>query len=244
MKTNIVQFSLVIIGMIMTYTTTIAQNQIWAVGNQSMYYDPIFGPVSNNLPIPPNGNQDPVYADYNGQQAEYASNAYHHPITGQLLFFIIDGVIYDRDGYRISVMYNGASNYVYGVTEVSIVPDPSNCMRYYIFGLMVANNFCENDNNEDIVSELYYGVLDLSIPRDNPYVENSDRYGDLILMPNDEYVYPAKELIPSVLHTMFQGIGATQLAVTPRDALNAHYIFYQSASQYLFAFKLDDAGLS
>lgn len=121
--------------MIMTYTITIAQNQIWTVGNQSMYYDPLFGPVTNSLPTP----AGPSGLDYAGQQAQYAANAWHHPQTGALLFFVVDGVVYDNEGYYLGTLNvnndtDPTTKRIMGFSEVSIVPDPGDCKRFYIIG--------------------------------------------------------------------------------------------------------------
>jgi hypothetical protein len=70
-----------------------SQNQIWSIGNQQWNgVDPNPSP----LPTVPNSN-----LDYSGQQAQYAANAWHNPIDGSLLFFVVDGVVYNLSGILI-----------------------------------------------------------------------------------------------------------------------------------------------
>lgn len=110
------------------------QNNIWSLPPN--YYD--FSTQSlQALPAPgsPFG--------YDGTPAEYGHNAMQDA-NGDLLFFIIDNTIYDKDGFEIDFFPNLTS-----AQEISIVPDPSSCERYYIF-------------YSGIVP--YYGLLDLTVP--------------------------------------------------------------------------------
>lgn len=109
---NVMTFSAILYGL-----SVIGQNQIWPIGNQQ--WNGVFG-SPQFLPTPSGPNV------YEGQQARATHNAYHNPVSGDLLFFIIDGIIYDKDGYIIDdLIANSASGEnILGFAETVIVPDP------------------------------------------------------------------------------------------------------------------------
>lgn len=96
------------------------------------------------------------------QQAEYMHNAMQD-VSGNLLFFIVDGHIYDKDGYIIAVMNEGGTfggvytEEIVGYVETLIIPVPDNCNQYYI----VASN--SSGMSSHGVNSVYYSILDLSL---------------------------------------------------------------------------------
>jgi hypothetical protein len=112
---------LAFIGPLVSFMS-LSQSPFWVVGNQRVEFN-----FANPLPIGPNSS-----IDYQGQQANASANAYHNPISGDLLFFIVDGVIYDHEGYRINKLQlnSSAIDPIIGQSEIVIVPDPGNCKRY------------------------------------------------------------------------------------------------------------------
>jgi len=96
-------------------TSLIAQqNAIWSLPPNYAKFTPL-GVVVDPLPTPQydwdgiTPNQPNFPSDgYDGQISEYSHNAMQNK-DGDLLFFIIDGVIYDKDGHYISIM-NQSSN--------------------------------------------------------------------------------------------------------------------------------------
>jgi hypothetical protein len=108
-------------------TYSYGQSPIWSLPSQFLNH--IDGSLID-LPIGPIPN-----IDYQGQPAEFASNAYHNPVTGELLFFVLDGRVYDHEGYFIGEMIVASGNATAtctGSEEIAIFPDPGNCTRYYI----------------------------------------------------------------------------------------------------------------
>src|SRR5690606_31335737 len=106
-----------IVCLISSGNVSFGQSPIWTFSNQ--YYD--FNTMTS-LPIGPD-----LTFDYQGQPAEFASNAYHNPVTGKLLFFVVDGKVYDHEGYCIGEMIakSGLSSAVCtGSEEIAIFPDP------------------------------------------------------------------------------------------------------------------------
>ncbi len=100
-----------------------AQNPIWSL-------PPNY--IKNNTPQPlPQGTANIV--DYQGAVTEYASNSYIDA-SGNLLFFIVDGYIFDKHGREIDQFERiiGLGNIVKGHGELVIFPNPDNCQQFYI----------------------------------------------------------------------------------------------------------------
>jgi len=122
-----------------------AQNNVWSLPTD--YVKWVNGsPFKFSLPIPPS----PSPVDYQGQAAEYSHNAMQD-IDGNLLFFIVDGIIYDKDGYYMTLM-----DYWSGSGEILIVPDPTDCHLYHIFYDGVAH--------VNLTSHPFYFLLDINNP--------------------------------------------------------------------------------
>lgn len=101
-------------------------------------------------PIIPNDPTIP-YDGYDGRPALASSNIIMRE-DEQIVFFYIDGVIYNKRGIAKGTMPNYAlrdyteidagGNTVYGGNEVLIVPHPGNCDQFYIFDTDIdANGF-------------------------------------------------------------------------------------------------------
>lgn len=130
-----------------------AQNPIFLT---APYYTDIQSGQLVPLPINPDANVN-YYLDpfdyYDGNSAIHSSIAIPDA-DGNLKFFIIDGLIYDKNGKYIDYLFSpGANNYpatpyIYdlqtnsytgytvdgsGGTELVMVPHPTNCNQYYFF---------------------------------------------------------------------------------------------------------------
>lgn len=102
------------------------QNSVWAMPNNFIDF---------NL-TPPQPTPFNTANDYNGDPATCVSNAMQDE-NGDLLFFIVDNMIYDKDGFTIGDLNDSYSSSlplnVKGTAEIAIVPVPGNCSQYYIF---------------------------------------------------------------------------------------------------------------
>jgi hypothetical protein len=128
-----ITFFIVFILFVVSNMCAQTQNNIWSLPPN--YYD--FSTANlQALPTSPFG--------YDGTPAKFGHNAMQDA-NGELLFFIVDNTIYDKDGLQIDFFPNINTP----GQEISIVPDPSSCERYYIFYSGVAP---------------YYGILDLTVP--------------------------------------------------------------------------------
>ncbi|MBS1942862.1 MAG: hypothetical protein JST38_18515 [Bacteroidetes bacterium] len=101
----------------------------------------------------------PTGQDYNGAPAQYSQNV-EYDETGKLLFFVVDGNIYDNAGYKMAD--NGANPncvncLVKGTQEIAIIRMPNTCDKYFIIGA----------NRLGLRGVIGYSVLDLSKP--NPF---------------------------------------------------------------------------
>lgn len=106
---------------------------------------------------------------------------------GNLQFFVVDGIVYDKDSYYIGeIYYNTTFGRLKGCSEVAIVPDPGNCQRYYIF--------TANVNGGYTITEPFYAILDMSQPSDY----YAGRMGRLVNWGGSTTAQPIKPIIGSL----------------------------------------------
>lgn len=256
MKVNFVIISLLTSFFMFDIGKIFGQSPIWVVGNQFIENDGFNAPQ-----FLPTG---PASIDYQGQQAQYAANAWHNPMDGTLMFFIVDGIVYDRDGYYLGSLDEYdllvINNKMRGISEISIVPDPGNCLRYYIIGSrrdVTGSNPGIPANNpsipiQELNSELFYAVVNFGLTRENSDLYGSDRtcrYGALELLDdgfNEAYILSLRSLIPNnqKYNSNTEWSGLDFVAVTPKNANGEHYIFYQDRFCVLYSFKLNAQGIT
>ena len=225
-----------------------AQSPLWLVG--SNYYDQNLVPLFLPTPAGPSG------LDYTGQQAQYAANAWHNPQTGALLFFVVDGVVYDSEGYYLGSLdeYNTPVNNdkMRGISEISIVPDPGDCKRFYIIGGKrkpttvnpVLPPGAVGVPANEVNSELFYGVVNLALPRDN---FNTNRIGSLELLDdnfNSGYILPLKALVPTnqKYNDVSNWSGLDFIAISPKNN-DQHFLFYQDKFGLIYTFRISQTGI-
>ncbi|MCT4583122.1 MAG: T9SS type A sorting domain-containing protein [Flavobacteriales bacterium] len=145
---------LLLIVMLISLITITAQSPLWTLPGSKLELSLLNPLVSSSLPTPtvgPYGGNISWPDAYDGRPAEYTHNIMHDA-NGELLFFMLDGYIYDKNGWLISQEF--AVSNVVGAAELFIVPMPKNCNKFYIFTTQAY----------PINSETYYGVLDMSAP--------------------------------------------------------------------------------
>lgn len=100
-------------------------DNIWVSGNKKLDFN---APAGN---VPVSTLPAPGGTGYNGTSvAGYCQNA-QYDINGQLLFFVIDGKLYDRTGALVADYY--ADYGVRGTQEVGITLWPTTCDKYLLF---------------------------------------------------------------------------------------------------------------
>lgn len=119
------------------------QLENWAITSKFIDFNPSF--AVSNLPTPPPPNT------YTGTKAGYAQGSYHDPL-GNLMFFIVDGKVYDNAGYYIGDFGTGLN------TEVIAIPanEESYCGDYYLFY-----------GSSNISSRVYWRLLRMNLQNPN-----------------------------------------------------------------------------
>jgi hypothetical protein len=237
-RTSILSIGAIGLVMLLGMHIGYAQSPIWTIPNQFLDFES--GLFPNNLPTPSGTD---VYA---GEQAQYAHNAAYNPVTGKLLFFVVDNKVYDKDGYLINEMIAAETEIkVNGTSEISIVADPSNCKRYYIFagGREYSGDFTQSKK-----SHMYFSILDLEMPR---RIYNTNRKGDLIQVGTYSGAWTSsniKDFIPlSDYPTLTQANyrpDVVHVAVsTPLPNSANRLIVFQMSNTHIYHFELTTAGL-
>lgn len=134
---------------------------------------------------------------YNGSPATYASNAMHDA-NGNLLFFVVDGSVWDKNGRWIGdINVTAIGDRVTGTSEWIIVPVPGNCKQYYLIG----GRYTSTNPNVGGVPIPYYIVVDLSLTGVDPSAIGG-------------FTTPVAKLLTTFSPNVFL-TGSTNMAVTP-----------------------------
>jgi hypothetical protein len=125
LKSLLAKTTLATLGLIVGSQTNLnAQSQNNVMSIAPSYYNNV---TVLGLPNGPNSG-----FDYSGQAASNVHNAMQDA-NGNLLFFMVDNYVYDKDGYLIDEVADYSSGVqVKGTAEIAFVPDPENCQKYYI----------------------------------------------------------------------------------------------------------------
>ncbi len=90
---------------------------------------------------------------YTGQSAMHSHNA-AHSADGSLLFFIVDGMIYDYNGNYIDEVTDLTGNTMTGSTECLILPVPNECNKWMLISSVV------EDAITTINATVYYKIIE------------------------------------------------------------------------------------
>ncbi|MBL8011846.1 MAG: hypothetical protein JNJ64_14675, partial [Flavobacteriales bacterium] len=119
------------------------------------------GPVLRNLPQCDDPQIDDQY-EYQGQVAQFSQNVQVDE-AGEVLFFAVDGRIYDRKGRLLADEADADCQVCLekGSSEILFFPVPGSCLRFYV---VTTQQFNQNDD-----MFIDFGVLDLTLPSDLVY---------------------------------------------------------------------------
>jgi len=169
----------VLLFLLQSVSTLNAQAPLLGFGNQMLSFDENTGIVNNTeLPVPDiiAGYED--YYFYDGSPAELHQHVQFDD-QGGLLFFIVDGVIYNRDGYAIvlNAFIDDEDEWPsFGfVIDFAVGTMPGRCDQFFL-------NFSRKRYNDTYVDEIFF--FDLSVPS-TLWESNLNIFGGL-LVP-DEY---------------------------------------------------------
>jgi len=127
------------------------QNPNWALYNSYLHF-------SSSSPWNP-GNliQYPSSVEYPGFSNSYTD------ANGNPVFFIIGGNVYNQNFEKKGSLFHATLQWINPTGEIAVVPDYSNCQRFYLFY-----------NGEDWFDEfnLFYSIIDLSL--NNCLVTNNE----------------------------------------------------------------------
>ncbi len=209
---------------ILTAQQTLFQNNMWSI--TKWCYNSDIGTI-NPLPAPTAG------VGYDGLPATNVSNAMQDA-NGDLLFFIVDNEIYDKEGYTIGDMNIaiGSSTYlkVDGTSEITIVPDPTNCSQYYIF-MAGRNDYSGQASKIPVVA-----ILDMSQPTD--YGANLGKMGRILYCQTIQSVLPSSA--PDFLISNSGKQGLTFFAAS-KEKEGKRFVFISSPAR-IFRFVIDANG--
>jgi len=214
-------------------TDDVVQNSLWSLPNLYAEFPDGNPPTLSSLPIPPDAIPGD---DYMAEEATNTHNAIHDQ-NGDLLFFIVDDGLYDKNGYGMAKLRLNTTA-VKGYSEVCIVPDPANCERYYIFS--------STHSTEERIPA--YSILDLSLPNVND-PENEDKRGALIdgtfAEGNFKNIFSDLSLLDVDSLQAFSGPHYSYFfAASPLiESNNSRLLFMASTNGHIFRMRIDHNGI-
>src|SRR5690554_1457819 len=119
------QFGFAMIIGILTHYNVSGQNPNWTLPGQ--YYDHKYDAVED-LPVP-------LEADFPTEYTGLPSVGLHNSYTdneGNILFFIVDGAVYDKNGRMVGHLQDGFSRVKRGFNQLQILPMGNSCSRFAI----------------------------------------------------------------------------------------------------------------
>lgn len=196
--------------------TGTAQNPFWTFPEQGLEV-----PSSSINPLPTD--------DYTGQEADYVHAGLKDPY-GEIMFFAVDGRLYDKTGEERSEFDDGV-NVIRGGSELLVVPQPGSCNRFYIFQTENRNGAFADQPHFSIFDDTLQtlrvfpdlgGTVTSFNLADDP-VNGGDPYFDDWVVPD-------------------QGVDAIHYAATKERENGVRWIFV-SNNNYVYRLNLDCDGL-
>lgn len=236
----------ILIGLALLCLFGNAQNPAWAVPDQ--YVTNPGGGNSTVLPLPvpelyctgvPNIPDDPD-SGYDGQLSDFSSNV-QLDRAGNILFFIVDGIIYDGNGYFIDRMsiYSGGP-IAAGASETVIVPDPADCNRYYIIAARV--------QNYEKLAHVF--LLDMSLPNRTSCGDNCEYFGRLVELTCPNSNFPHINLPVSCVENSIDpfdhssGKNSNCFIAASKMQPGGHHFVFISNGFGVFRFRIDATGFN
>lgn len=234
---------LLTITIILLFTSLVhaTQNQIWSVPPNYLKFTSQI-PIPTVIPLPTQQTSvGQTLANYNGQPSNFTHNAMQDT-NGDLLFFIVDGIIYDKDGYVINQITDSYGTFK-GYVETLIIPVPGNCQQYYL--ISSSAGFGPSGHTS---IDVRYALLDLSIES-----ITTGRQGVLIdpiqpnYLPGNQAFDGFDNTFPlSSLVTRFEVFGdpeaKTSMAVSKLRPDNTRLLFIMGEFEF-FRFKVSSTGI-
>lgn len=177
------------------------QSRLWSIPPKTVTF-----PAPTTPPLPISGS------GYDGiTTSNFANNAMHDP-NGNLLFFINDGIVYDRNGVLIGQIVTPSIGFIAGTTEWTIVPVPGGCTKYYLIG----GFYDFLSSTAGAFPQPYYIILDLSLIN-----STTNAHGDFIGADVNNNQYQGSSTAFPLIDPQLQSSFAYALAST--HASNMHF---------------------
>jgi hypothetical protein len=175
-----------------------------------------------------------VNNDYTGLSVANAS-ACSYDKNGNLLFFVVDDIIFDKNGFYIDFLTTGSNQPVLG-SELCIVPKPGSCSEYYIIGSVGAPQAWIP----------FYAVIDMALPN----LQTAGSFGQLQQFGNGSNMFDLSSISP---FEAFDDPGLPNsernrfgMAISPRrTATNDHFLFMKGfdSSFRMFRYIINATGI-
>lgn len=225
--------TLTAVGILLLSHNFIAQNPTWIMPPK--YVDantfvPYFLPIPTTFvdmsgTTQTNYQPDPEDA-YDGQVSRGSANGISDA-SGNLLFFIVDGVIYNGKGEGRGTLpdytwrENNYAGQVFGSAETVIVPDPANCNRYYITSIEGVDNNIPGGKPGSSPALCLYDAISETIVSTRPWFSLNT-----INLNHGLFNYPLVN--GSQLGSWTDHYGYGSLAATKKQADGSYFIVNQS----------------
>lgn len=200
-----------------------SQNPVWSLPPYYVKFNGGGFSPSQPIPLPMQSG------GYQGQLANFSHNAMHDK-DGNLLFFIVDNIIYDESGYFIANMQDLAMS-GYTNSEILIIPVFDNCNKFII----MMNSYFNTDPNytvpHPVFTPIYY-VLDLSINNGLP-----SNYGELLLIGNNlNYLnlFPTPSGVPVINNTQ----RANRFSAVSKIRADGSRFLFLTSGEHLLRYKI------
>jgi len=159
-----------------------AQDPLWVIGNQQVHFpqEPGTTPGQNLIktsPLPTSFNPDiPDAFEYQGQVAQRTQNIQYDD-EGKVLFFEVDGHIYNFDGLLIGDAASGpglndenCQTCLYSGVDMAFVPVPGSCTQFYV--ISAYQKTVPPPDNTYRENRIRAAILDMSKQSDFAVYEN------------------------------------------------------------------------
>lgn len=219
---------------LLSFTSFAQQLLNWPLPDNQLSF---IGTIPSLSPLPqPSGG-------YFGQAAVTSMNGMHDA-SGNLLFHIVDGVIYDGAGYEIDQLRKSGTNII-GFEEMPIVPVPGSCTKFYIV----------TGVNEDLSSGPgtrpypIYSIIDMSLQNLN-YPTDPTKKGALQYFsgafPSGTNIFDLSTIAPVGAFPVYalHDNRNLALAVTPLRSPSNDYFLFAKGKDQIFRFVINGSGIT
>jgi hypothetical protein len=207
MKKTILSLALLIISGLLLGQT---QMRYWTLAGRFMEFNTSGPVVLSPLPQSVSGTCTNGVYNYTMDYSNCHNSIYDN--NGNLLFFIVDGVVYSNNGDKIGDLFYG-SNYFKGVDDYAIAKDPACDGKYYIF-------FSGEHVGQTLLNSMpYYAHVNL-----NANGQSCPGVGELTTFSNG-----TAEPIPNVGGAFDSHAASVQYAISkPINVNNERFVFVKS----------------